>query len=483
MVRRLLLVLIFCILLSPYILLIDELKLIALEVDELKTAFLNTFVQSFLSSAATLVFGFVSALGLCALASGAPSKRERFFTLLCLVPSFIPALFFVTAIMQVIKPFPFGMTGIVLLHTLTYMGLVALYFKTSILSRYGPLSELAMLEGATSRQFGVAILKNMKSESLMVFLFVFVQCFTSFSIPLLVGHQTITMETLIFEKLRSFGTLHEAMWISVIESAMVVSVLLFYKAQPANISAGKKKVRVLESKWPAFLICIPVALFLVGSLHGASMGFQQLIAMPDVIDQMVSLILKSLAISIMTGVSLLVLFVAITYISHSAALNRFLMGYIPLSTVLVALAFAVSGFFSGIPAEIRVVLALSILFLPMLYRLELGTKLSELKTQTEAARLMGAGDFLIFQKILFPQMSSTLFFLAGLGAFWAIGDFAVSQVIFGKQITLALLIQNLVGAYRVEMANVLVILLLLLGLGVFLLFKELNHVVSQKHQH
>jgi ABC-type spermidine/putrescine transport system permease subunit II len=94
---------------------------------------------------------------------------------------------------------------------------------------------------------------------------------------------------------------------------------------------------------------------------------------------------------------------------------------------------------------------------------------------------MGASPALIFSKIIFPQVLPSILFLSGLGAFWTIGDFAMTQIIYGKDVTLALYIQSLVGSYRLEQANLLMFLLLFLGFMVFILFKEMRHVVSQKN--
>ena len=94
---------------------------------------------------------------------------------------------------------------------------------------------------------------------------------------------------------------------------------------------------------------------------------------------------------------------------------------------------------------------------------------------------MGSTRFLTFKKIVFPQVFPSILFLSGLGAFWAIGDFAISKIIYGKSVTLALHIGDLVGAYKLELANLLVFLLLFLGLIVFTIFREMKYVISKKN--
>ncbi len=476
MVRGVFLFLIFSLMLSPYLFLIDELRAISLNLSEVWPAFLNTFIQSALSAMFAILAGFAAGISLCVISSRVLKKSQSFMDMYCLIPSFIPALFFVTAALQILRPFPFGLVGIIIIHTLMYVGIVALFFKSIIQSKFISITEQAYVEGASQRQLAWALFKSMKFEVSVIFLFVFVQCFTSFSVPLLVGHQTLTLETLIYEKVRTLGEVSDAIFISLIESICVIAILLIYRSPSTEFGQKKEGIQVFRSIWPIAFILLPVGLFVMGALYGSAQGITQLTQFPGGIASLMPLIIKSIAVSVFTGTFLILLLLICTYLAGARILHKFLMGYIPLSTVLVALAFGISSATETFPQELKVVLALSILFLPVLYRFEFGARIHQLRSQIESATLMGANDFLVFKKILLPQMYPTILFLAGLGAFWAIGDFAISQVIFGKEATLALFIQNLVGAYRVELANLLVILLLLIGSAVFLLFKELNHV-------
>ena len=98
----------------------------------------------------------------------------------CLAPSFLPALFFVTAVLQIVKPFPFGIVGIILIHTLMYAGLVGLLLQFIFVSKFQKLSEQAYIEGATQFQFIFSMFRNMYFELAMIFLFLFVHCVLNF---------------------------------------------------------------------------------------------------------------------------------------------------------------------------------------------------------------------------------------------------------------------------------------------------------------
>jgi ABC-type Fe3+ transport system permease subunit len=482
MVKKLLSCFLFLILIFPYLLLFKGTHFVDLNWNELGQAFVNTLLQSILSTSAVIVLGMWAALGLCYLSSLENYKNLKYFQLICLVPSFLPSLFFVTAILQILRPFPFGILGITIIHTLTYTGLTALMFQTTLENKFYNLSEQAYLEGASQKHFLRAVIINMPFEILMFSLFLFVQFFTSFSVPLLVGMKRLTVETLIYEKIRIAGDLSGAMLISLLESIFITAVLLFYRSQIKPYRLTQKKLYILKSKFGLSVIILPVALFLIGSLFGSGKGIEQLLKIEGGSSIFLPLILRSVGLSLFSGFALIVSLSAIAYVYKNHFFDKFLLSFIPLSTILIGLSLLLVSFHAGfIEQDLKVVLAMLILFLPVLYRFELKTRLHALDSQIETAQLMGAKDFFLFKKIIYPQVFPSVLFLSGLGAFWTIGDFAISQIIYGKDITLALYIQSLVGSYRLELANLFVLILLVLGLLVFTMFKEMKHVISQKY--
>lgn len=480
MVKKAVIFFIAALLISPYGLLIQKISGLHINSTELTVAVKNTLLQTLLSIATVMLFGFWSALGLVYLKNSKHIKKLKYFELCCLIPSFLPSLFFVAAVLQIIKPFPFGLAGIILVHTLMYCGFAALFFQTTLENKFQHISEQAYIEGASKTQLIKAILKNMPTELFTIFIFLFIQFFTSFSVPLLVGMQSFTVETLIYEKVRATGLLSEAMTIGFLESLFIMFLLLFFRAKSSVLTSVNKTLKVLGSPSGLIFIVLPVLIFFVGTFMGSIFGLFQFSASEW--QNIIPLISKSIFLSLSTGL-VLMLFLSLTaYAYGNKIFDKFLMSFIPLSTVLIGLGLLVVDFKLGyIEADIKFLLAMVVLFLPTLYRFQLKSQLQSLESQIEVARLMGAKDFFIFRKIIFPQTASSILFLSGLGAFWAIGDFAISQIIYGKSVTLALQIQSLLGAYRLEFANLLVLLLLLLGTLIFIMFKEMKYVVSQKN--
>ena len=70
--------------------------------------------------------------------------------------------------------------------------------------------------------------------------------------------------------------------------------------------------------------------------------------------------------------------------------------------------------------------------------------------------------------------------LSDVGAVWAMGDFAVSRIISGSDMTLAMWTQSLVDQYRWDMALVLSWIILAASFIVFGFFWSLSYVSHKK---
>jgi ABC-type Fe3+ transport system permease subunit len=117
---------------------------------------------------------------------------------------------------------------------------------------------------------------------------------------------------------------------------------------------------------------------------------------------------------------------------------------------------------------------------PGLFRLGLADDMKSLRTQIEVAKTMGANAKQIFYNISFPQLVTGIARLSGFAAFWAVGDFALSRLISARTISVAMLVDDLLGSYRLSAASCLVLLLILLGACIYWLFRGLGNVLSQK---
>ncbi|MEQ1666004.1 MAG: hypothetical protein ABL927_11575, partial [Bdellovibrionales bacterium] len=86
----------------------------------------------------------------------------------------------------------------------------------------------------------------------------------------------------------------------------------------------------------------------------------------------------------------------------------------------------------------------------------------------------------IFLKISLPLIWRDLLFISGLAGFWASGDFALSKLILGKDLTLAMAAHTLLNGYHLEAATFITVCTLFIGLFIFLISEVLGHVCYSK---
>ncbi len=102
---------------------------------------------------------------------------------------------------------------------------------------------------------------------------------------------------------------------------------------------------------------------------------------------------------------------------------------------------------------------------------------TDLRDQVTTAYTLGARKSAILFEILWPQAAGPVLRAAGLGALWASGDFAVSGILLGPGETLPLVIEDLLGHYRLESATVLLWPLAAVGLSLYFVFTRARRYV------
>jgi thiamine transport system permease protein len=144
--------------------------------------------QAFWSAVFSLIFGF-------ALFSGAQAwlspRAKKISELALLLPNMIPPLFLVLSLLSMITPFiafPYGIGAVIAAHVLMNSGLIAVALDRLVQNKLGGMAETAWTLGASREQFWLRIAwPLLKWDLSCLLLFVFSICFTSFSIPLILG--------------------------------------------------------------------------------------------------------------------------------------------------------------------------------------------------------------------------------------------------------------------------------------------------------
>ena len=409
---------------------------------------------------------------------------RRYFEVFYLLPNLIPVLFVIVSTMSVFDLFaelPQGIWGIVTLHGIINTGLAAIALARVIEGQLGSLADLARVDGANHFQFHSQIaLPLLKREIFLIGFLVFSTCFTSFSIPLVIGGvQGATIEVLIYEKIRSPQGWSAAIYLSILQILILFCLSLFI----GYFKSGNKKIPVRGLRhWsipfsmaPGF-ICSIVVVF--GQLWKVPEGFKQWNQLKLNVEWLLPLLLKSLYIGVGVGAVIFITLGLITYSLPSKWFQRYLIGYTSPSAALTGFVFYIIAIGEWI--EFKLIVGIAIISIPFCYRFIVDSSGVSIKGQVQVAKTMGSDRFFIFRNIVWPQMSGPCGVAAGLGALWACGDFAFSSMVAESEITLALKIKNLLNSYRLELSILLSWIMLACGGTLFLCFRGLGHVVGRK---
>lgn len=449
---------------------------------ELAWAFKNSFLQASISAVLSVLLGLWASLGIIRLKSRNIRPLISLTYFLCLLPNFLPAIFMLLAVLNAIDPFPMGVYGIALVHTFINFGLVAVLLTQTIESKLGGMVELAFIEGASRWQFMTrAFFPLLKKDIALLALFVFVICFGSFSVPLVVGGaRGTTVEVLIYEKIRLSSQWSEAIILALLQSGFIFLLSLIVQKSGAPRIQRWARLDLIGQSSGVLLIYLISALYIFGYLQSFLSGLTMISTFYDVQSALFWSLLGTLGVGLTVGLLSYLFLMVIAYCSPKIWFERFLGGYVAPSTALACFALLLVGPNQGVMPFIKIPLALILLSLNTLYRMGWDSELESLRSQATMAYVMGASKTQIFREILFPQISSRAGMLAGLAAVWACGDFAVSRILAHRDLTLAMMTETLMSGYRLHQATILSTVIIICSAFCFLFIVGVSRVLRRK---
>ncbi|WP_413290043.1 ABC transporter permease [Bdellovibrio sp. HCB337] len=449
---------------------------------ELVWAFKNSFLQAFFSAFFSLALGIWVALGLICFTEGFRRHYRMVLEVLCLLPNFLPPLFTLLSILNFVDPFPMGIIGIVIAHTVINFGLVGVMLANIIENKIGSLAELAYIEGASRWQFlRQAFWPVLKQDLFLLFLFVFAVCFGSFAIPLIVGGgKGTTMEVLIYEKIRLSSNWSEAVVLAVLQSAFIFAVSFFARRGGTTSSERIANLKILRMFSGIGVLLLIMAFCFVGYAQGVVDGFRQISAFYELQSPLIWNFLGSLAIGTSVGLLSFGSLLVIAYCWPKPWFEKFLAGYVAPSTALCCFAFLIMGTNESFWPFIKIPLAFNLLCLASLYRMGWDGVLRGLESQITIARTLGAQAPQIFKEVLLPQISQRAALFAGVAAVWACGDYSVSRILAHRDLSLAMMTETLMSSYRLGMATILSLSLVVCGVICFFIMMGVGRVLSRK---
>lgn len=461
---------------------LDSQTFSANSLDEIFWAFKNTFYQAFFSAFFSLLLGIWVSLGLITFSNHFRRPYRLTLEVLCLLPNFLPPLFTLLSLLNLIDPFPMGLIGITIVHTVLNFGLVAVMLASTIEKRIGSLAELAFIEGASKWLFlRKAFFPLLKRDLWLLFVFVFAVCFGSFAVPLIVGGgRGTTIEVLIYEKIRLSNDWGQAVMLALIQSGFIFLVSLMALGERGLQTERTHNLSLLRRRSGVVVLVSLMVLCFLGYAQGVADGFEQVTAFYELKSALLWNFFGSLLLGLTVGGLTFGLLFLIAYCWPKPWFSRFLAGYMAPSTALCCFAFLMLGSNESFWPFVKIPLAFTLLCLGSFYRLGWEGVLRSLEKQMEIAGTLGANAQQIFQKILLPQMAPRAALIAGIAAIWACGDFAVSRILAHRDLSLAMMTETLMSSYRLGLASVLSLSLIVCGAICFFLMIGVGRVLSRK---
>lgn len=475
---RILSALIAILFLSPFLILFGRYpSWNLLPTDELARVFGFTALQAGASAIVSLSLGFVGALGLMAF------PRRTWFRAFALLPNAVPALLVILASMN-IWPGIRGLAGIVIVHTLLNAGIVAVAVAALLSTRFAGMADLALIEGAGRWAFlRRGALPLLAPDLSRLFLFVFAVCFSSFAVPLVIGgSRATTVEVLIFEQIRIAPDWSTALGLAALQTLAILLLSVVAGSKPRAALSADRSSPLLEWKPGVAFALAPAAVVVAGLVLRLPQGFAQLSSLAGFSEELPELISGSFFVAIMTGGFCAVGLLALMVARPEGITRRFLLGFVAPSSVLTGFAMLLLWRETGWASLVKISIGLALISVPAFYRLRWDGAIAALEGQVTVARTLGASERQIVSRILLPQLWPTCMFLAGLGAFWAWGDFALSAVVGERALTLAMFTEGLLGSYRLGLATVMVFFILIGGTLTFGLFWGAGRVLGTRTQ-
>lgn len=452
-----------------------------LDISEFFWAFKNSLMQSGLTAILVTALSVPLSFGLFVLSEGFYKWVSR----ILLIPQILPALFSILIAFSLIKPFPMGTLGIVLIFTLIHLGYSVVRIHLATQEKLGPVGFIADVYGLSSWDFFIKIyFPLMRAELLMNLVMIFTFCFSSFSIPLIVGGGLGTnLEVLIYEKIFISQNWSAAWILNLLQAIFVVFLSFIFIRKSSLAKSGFIKSRYLISKFGLLCLFIYLVIYLGGYMVGLSQSLSALSSLLSFSTEIMQATLHSL--------QMLVWYLLLSFILLMFWIFDFMKNYqqnparhlVSASTILVSFAFYL--FFPQDKSFdlLKIIFAMSILFFPTLFKSFLEKPLEQLRSQIFVAEVYGISSLVVIFQIVLRQIFQPFLIWLSFLTVWFLSDFAIQKSLGTQTSTVGLLSENFLTSYRLSQAYLMSFYILILWfviLSLLYFIFEVIHVAYKK---
>lgn len=439
--------------------------------------FQNTFFQAFVSTFITMVLALFCAPGYLKFHESNIGKKINIFLIL---PSLLPPIFILIVTLSAVKNFPRGFFGVLILHVSINLGL-ATVIVGRLIGKISQWNELCYNMGLTQAKYIWRVaLPLLKNDFFALFLFIFLNCFLSFAIPLVMaGSEFSTLEVYIYNIIFNFNRWGLGLSLIFFQIIFVLMVVMLFPSPESSFVRQTNKIYFPYGlKRQVLPALFPSVFFLVTFFSILPHSFVQTFKFHKMAFEIENFLVGSFTVSLGTGILTMLQLTFYTFFYQNRLFQKLLLYYFPPATTVIALVGSFIFSFNSTGKIFVISLCLSWIWAPALYRLKLYGALEQIKNQIEQAQIMGARKNYIWLKIIFPQVLPEICFLAAISGFWASGEFALTDLVNPQDLTLAQWIKSLLDNYRFEASLVLLVPQMLLGIVIFFIFSGASFVGS-----
>ncbi len=447
--------------LIPYILLFRFFNLnTKFDYIEFFWAFKNSFAQALFSALLVTTLTIPMSLALFRVSA----KTSSLVVKLLLLPQIMPTFFSILIAFSIWRPFPLGEVGIAFVFTLVHLGFAVILVHQATSEKLGSFGVVSQIFNFSRLSFFKNIyFPVLRNDLIVCFLMIFIFCFSSFSIPLVAGGGRDTnIEVLIFEKIFIGQQWSTAWTLSVIQNLFLTAMSVFLFRKQVSVKREFSNSIYFSSQLGLMLVFIYLATYLGGYIAGLLQAF-------PAIGQL-SLFKDDILLATVRSLKLLLVYLGITFILLYLWLKDFVQNHklnfashlLSASTVLVG--FSIYLFFpqSREADYFKIPLALSILYFPSLFKSFLEKTVLQLKDQVITAQIFGVSTSQIIWLILVKRIKQPLMIWYSFLTIWFLSDFATLRALGTRETTLGLIAENFLSSYRLSMAYLMSLYIILI---------------------
>lgn len=379
----------------------------------------------------------------------------------------------------------YGLQGVVLAHVFFNLPLAV---RLLLLGWQSIPAERFRLAASLNQPIGPIIERPMLRRVLPgAALVIFLICLSSFAVALILGGgpRATTLELAIYQSIRFEFALEKAVFLALLQLGfgLIATLLLWSTTLPEAFGKGLDRVSVV---WPegsgfadVFWISLATVFLLMPIAAVFARGLPMLVELPDAVWPA---LFRSLTVALLSMMLCLILALPLAFTSPSW---QALASALPLSVSAIVLGTGVFVVLLPVGNPTRWALAVTAVFnslasLPFVLRAlsQEAKALSEnFGALTRALDLKGVS---VLRWVILPRLWRPLGFSAGLSAALSMGDLGVIAL-FATQNheTLPLLMARLMGAYRMEEAAAVAVVLCTTSLLLFWAFDKGGRILAQ----